>query len=125
MKLIIIDERLMQVAKLKSKNMVDNNYFSHISQLYGSVPDMLKNIFNYKFDGYYLVIDFSKPERNVYFLKAVDEIDLLDLAGVNEIIYNPTETTEITSELSSEETSEDELKKEEISTNKNKLDILL
>lgn len=42
---------------------------------------------------YYLVVDFSKNERNVYFLKAVDEVDLIDLAGVNEIIYNPTETT--------------------------------
>ena len=108
-----------------------NVFAQELEKGQGSVKEAIKNgnkefytITTPSEKTYYLVIDFSKPERNVYFLKAVDEIDLLDLAGVNEIIYNPTETTEITSELSSEETSEDELKKEEISTNKNKLDIL-
>ena len=37
-----IDERLMQVAKLKSKDMFDNNYYEHTSPIYGSPFEMLK-----------------------------------------------------------------------------------
>lgn len=61
---------------------------------------------------YYLVIDYDNNNKNVYFLKAVDEVDLIDLAGVNEIIYNqeepPTEisTEEVTEEISSVEVEE-------------------
>ena len=53
---------------------------------------------------YYLVVDYEKDTRNVYFLKAVDEVDLIDLAGVNEVIYTPEETTiESTTETTSQE----------------------
>lgn len=55
---------------------------------------------------YYLVIDYDNNNKNVYFLKAVDEVDLIDLAGVNEIIYNQ-DTEEPPTEISSEEASEE------------------
>ena len=48
-----IDETLMQVAKLKSKDMSENKYLAHTSPTYGSATDMMKNIFGYKFNGYY------------------------------------------------------------------------
>ena len=48
-----IDETLMQGAKLKSEDMNKNNYISHTSPTYGSPTDMMKNIFGYKFNGYY------------------------------------------------------------------------
>ncbi|MDA8220817.1 CAP domain-containing protein [Desulfosporosinus sp.] len=35
------DTKLMEVAKIKAKDMVDNNYFSHTSPTYGSPFDML------------------------------------------------------------------------------------
>ena len=56
---------------------------------------------------YYLVIDYDNDDRNVYFLKAVDEIDLIDLAGVNEVIYTPQETTTI--ETTTETTSQEDI----------------
>lgn len=36
------DEELMKVARLKAKDMVDNNYFSHQSPTYGSPFDMMR-----------------------------------------------------------------------------------
>lgn len=39
---LIVDAKLSQVARIKSKDMVDNNYFSHHSPTYGSPFDMLK-----------------------------------------------------------------------------------
>lgn len=78
---------------------------------------------------YYLVVDFQEKERNVYFLKSVDEIDLLDLAGVGEVIYTPEETTietttETTTEKATEQTSQNV---EEVveSKEKPKVDIVL
>ena len=56
---------------------------------------------------YYLVIDYDNDDRNVYFLKAVDEVDLIDLAGVNEVIYTPQETTTI--ETTTETTSQEDI----------------
>ena len=56
---------------------------------------------------YYLVVDYEKDNRNVYFLKAVDEVDLIDLAGVNEVIYTPQETTTI--ETTTETTSQEDI----------------
>lgn len=38
-----IDESLQNVARLKAKDLVDNNYFSHISPTYGTPFEMLKN----------------------------------------------------------------------------------
>jgi uncharacterized YkwD family protein len=36
------DEKLMEVAKLKAKDMVENNYFSHQTPTYGSPFDMMR-----------------------------------------------------------------------------------
>ena len=38
-----IDKELQNVARIKAKDMVDNNYFSHTSPIYGSPFDMIKN----------------------------------------------------------------------------------
>lgn len=38
-----IDEALQNVARLKAQDIVDNNYFSHISPTYGSPFEMLKS----------------------------------------------------------------------------------
>ena len=78
---------------------------------------------------YYLVVDFEEKERNVYFLKSVDEIDLLDLAGVGEVIYTPEETTietttETTTEKVTEQTSEI-VEEQQENEEKPKIDIVL
>lgn len=38
-----VDEEVQKVARIKAKDMVDNNYFSHTSPTYGSPFDMLKS----------------------------------------------------------------------------------
>ena len=38
-----IDDEVQNVARIKAKDMVDNNYFSHTSPIYGSPFDMLKS----------------------------------------------------------------------------------
>ncbi len=38
-----IDDELQNVARIKAQDMVDNNYFSHTSRIYGSPFDMIKN----------------------------------------------------------------------------------
>ena len=38
-----VDDELQRVAKIKAKDMVDNNYFSHNSPVYGSPFDMLNS----------------------------------------------------------------------------------
>lgn len=38
-----IDKELQNVARLKANDLVDNNYFSHISPIYGTPFEMLKN----------------------------------------------------------------------------------
>lgn len=43
LKPLIVDEKLTELARMKSKDMIDNNYFSHNSPTYGSPFDMLKN----------------------------------------------------------------------------------
>lgn len=40
---LIIDPDLIELAGMKSQDMIDNNYFSHNSPTYGSPFDMLKN----------------------------------------------------------------------------------
>lgn len=43
LKPVSISYQLTQVARLKAKDMVDNNYFSHNSPTYGSIGTMLRN----------------------------------------------------------------------------------
>lgn len=38
-----IDDEVQNVARIKAQDMVDNNYFSHTSAIYGSPFDMLKS----------------------------------------------------------------------------------
>ena len=46
---LTVDENLQNVARLKAKDLVDNNYFSHISPTYGTPFEMLKtNNISYK-----------------------------------------------------------------------------
>jgi len=40
---LIIDRELCNVARIKSQDMIDNNYFSHNSPTYGSPFDMMKD----------------------------------------------------------------------------------
>ena len=39
---LVIDSKLQQIAELKAEDMVQNNYFAHQSQTYGSPFDMMK-----------------------------------------------------------------------------------
>jgi len=39
---LVIDEKLMKVARTKAKDMTENNYFSHQSPTYGSPFDMMR-----------------------------------------------------------------------------------
>lgn len=39
---LVIDDELQRVAKIKAQDMVDNNYFSHTSPIYGSPFEMLQ-----------------------------------------------------------------------------------
>lgn len=41
--LLKIDDEVQNVARIKAQDMVDSNYFSHTSPIYGSPFDMLKN----------------------------------------------------------------------------------
>lgn len=43
LKQLKIDQEVQRVAKIKAQDMVDNNYFSHNSPIYGSPFEMLKN----------------------------------------------------------------------------------
>lgn len=43
LKALTIDNEVQNVARIKAKDMVENNYFSHISPTYGSPFDMLKS----------------------------------------------------------------------------------
>jgi len=38
-----LDPEILRVARIKSKDMIDNNYFSHNSPIYGTPFQMLKN----------------------------------------------------------------------------------
>ena len=47
-----VDNEVQRVARIKAQDMVDNNYFSHESPIYGTPFDMLKsfkNSYNSKF----------------------------------------------------------------------------
>lgn len=82
-----IDETLMSGARFKSNDMKINNYYSHISPTYGNATDMLKNVFNYKFNGYYLGAgeNIHHHEQNA---KTVME-DWLNSNAHRENILNP------------------------------------
>ncbi|HPP36623.1 MAG TPA: CAP domain-containing protein [Clostridiales bacterium] len=43
---LAVDENLMKVARIKAKDMVENNYFSHQSPTYGSPFDMMRQFDN-------------------------------------------------------------------------------
>lgn len=43
LKPLAVDMELVKLARLKAKDMIDNNYFSHTSPTYGSPFDMMKN----------------------------------------------------------------------------------
>lgn len=43
---LIVDESLMKTARIKAKDMIDNNYFSHQSPTYGSPFDMMRQFDN-------------------------------------------------------------------------------
>ncbi|MCL6559832.1 MAG: CAP domain-containing protein [Firmicutes bacterium] len=42
LKMLSLDPRLVDLARLKSEEMFKNNYFSHISPVYGTALDMVK-----------------------------------------------------------------------------------
>lgn len=47
-----IDEELQNIARVKARDIVDNNYFSHNSSIYGTPFDMIKKFgINYKIAG--------------------------------------------------------------------------
>lgn len=64
---------------------------------------------------FYLVVDKNKSSENVYFLKTVDEVDLMKLAGGNAVIYE--ETTQATTETITEMTIEESKQNEKSSFN--------
>lgn len=43
---LVIDEKLLKVARIKAKDMIENNYFSHQSPTYGSPFDMMRQYDN-------------------------------------------------------------------------------
>lgn len=60
------DWELARVARYKSEDMRDNNYFSHTSPVYGSPFDMMKNFgINYKSAGENIAKGQTTPEQVV------------------------------------------------------------
>lgn len=60
------DEELSRVARIKSQDMKDNNYFSHTSPVYGSPFDMMKNFgISYKTAGENIVRGQATPQAVV------------------------------------------------------------
>lgn len=57
---------LSKVARIKSQDMIDKNYFSHTSPTYGSPFDMMKNFgISYKTAGENIAAGYSTPEAVV------------------------------------------------------------
>ena len=66
LKPLTIDEKLSQVARLKSADMRDNNYFSHQSPTYGSPFDMMKKFgISYRTAGENIAAGQRTPEAVV------------------------------------------------------------
>lgn len=63
---IVADEELSRVARIKSQDMKDNNYFSHTSPVYGSPFDMMKNFgISYKTAGENIARGQATPQAVV------------------------------------------------------------
>lgn len=82
-----IDETLMSGARFKSNDMFDNNYYAHISPTYGDATDMLKNVFNYEFSGYYSGAGENIATGQITPFEVVE--DWLNSNGHRENILNP------------------------------------
>ncbi len=64
LKALEFDANLMKIARLKAKDMKDNNYFSHTSKFYGSPFDMMK-----KYD-----IKFSAAGENIAGNQTIEKV---------------------------------------------------
>jgi len=63
---LTLSEELSNVARTKSQDMHDNNYFSHTSPTYGSPFDMLKSFgISYRAAGENIAMGYSTPEAVV------------------------------------------------------------
>jgi len=63
---LTLSEKLSNVARAKSQDMHDNNYFSHTSPTYGSPFDMLKSFgISYSAAGENIAMGYSTPEAVV------------------------------------------------------------
>ena len=61
-----INEKLSNVARIKSQDMKDNGYFSHTSPIYGSPFDMMKNFgISYRAAGENIAMGYSTPKAVV------------------------------------------------------------
>jgi uncharacterized protein YkwD len=66
-----INSKLNELAYIKSKDMVEKDYFSHISPTYGSVFDMLhKQGVNYLYAGENLAIDKTSEHAFLAWMKS-------------------------------------------------------
>ncbi len=63
---LALDSSISNVARAKSKDMADNNYFAHQSPTYGSAGDMLRNFgINWSAWGEYIASGQNTPEQVV------------------------------------------------------------
>ena len=64
--LLMADESLSRVARIKSQDMKDNNYFSHTSPVYGSPFDMMKQFgISYKTAAENIAMGYKTPQAVV------------------------------------------------------------
>ena len=85
--LLKVDETLTKAARLKSNDMQQNEYFDHESPAYGGPTDMLKDIFGYEFNGYYLGAGENIASGQTTARQVVD--DWLNSKAHKENILNP------------------------------------
>lgn len=81
---LIVHKKLTEVARLKSQDMIDNNYFSHHSPVYGSPFDMLKRF----------GISYRMAGENIAGNQSVDRAhtSLMNSSGHRRNILNPSYT---------------------------------
>jgi uncharacterized YkwD family protein len=66
LKPLAVDTKLSQMARVKSQDMADNNYFSHTSPTYGSPFDMMKTFgITYKTAGENIALNSSVEKAHV------------------------------------------------------------